>query len=571
MNILYEEKLSTEDRKDLNKEEFGLPDERKFPLNDEKRVISAIQYFRYCKKSKRQELSKNINKRLNELNMSVKVSEDNPFYRYMDKTYLAENVLILDEYSSELPTRMIEFIRDIKIKPENYDEIITIERKFILFYNIYSRKYDDKSLRIFIEKVNKIINNYHEDYSNWKCYDNPSGKFIPDSMFAIYKDLIRNLNKLQINSKSFDLVKDYIIKLAIYEPFNFIINRSLIYSQLKTDDTERINIIETIRKEINLNDVLMRNSSEWNFEQIFYNVLNDIDNLVYTERYFEERKRENELYIIDTDRNNCKSDFTIPYNKIPNENIRKKVILLEMNNIDDELILNVVTGYTTELNRLDILNIFKNSNMKNICMGHFKNNICWYGITDNQLFYILKSIKDKKIILIEIGDDKTINSLINSDRELVIDDKITILNMINNKDSNTMLNEAFRISEDGNIKLTINSKKSYMDKYAEIHRILKENYKNKNYDAMKTNIGFMFALISIIERDKKYKNHDSELIKARAFAMNDFKTYLKHIQEIEPDFDFIKYYQENDYDKIVLNISASTIVGIKKLFKLIML
>ena len=82
---------------------------------------------------------------------------------------------------------------------------------------------------------------------------------------------------------------------------------------------------------------------------------------------------------------------------------------------------------------------------------------------------------------------------------------------------------------------------------------------------MKTNVGFMFALISIIERDKKYKKHDQELIKARAFAMNDFKTYLKHIQEVEPDFDFIKFYQENDYDKIVLNISFFVSVGFSRM------
>ena len=75
MNILYEEKLSTEDRNELENEEFGLPEDRKYPLNDEKRVLSAIQYFRYCKKSKRHELAKNINKRLKELDNLAKESK----------------------------------------------------------------------------------------------------------------------------------------------------------------------------------------------------------------------------------------------------------------------------------------------------------------------------------------------------------------------------------------------------------------------------------------------------------------------------------------------------------------
>ena len=37
------------------------------------------------------------------------------------------------------------------------------------------------------------------------------------------------------------------------------------------------------------------------------------------------------------------------------------------------------------------------------------------------------------------------------------------------------------------------------------------NYKNKNYEAMKQNIAFMFLLISVIERDKKYKNREKDI------------------------------------------------------------
>ena len=64
MNIL-EVKLSTEHRKDLPDSEFGLPKERKYPLNDESHVRSAIMFFKYCKPEQRRELAKNINLKLN--------------------------------------------------------------------------------------------------------------------------------------------------------------------------------------------------------------------------------------------------------------------------------------------------------------------------------------------------------------------------------------------------------------------------------------------------------------------------------------------------------------------------
>ena len=84
MNLL-EEKLSTEDRKRMHDGTFGLPDERKFPLNDEKHVMSAIGYFHTCPPAKRKELAKNINAAIRKFHMSPKVSVDNPFHDYYHK------------------------------------------------------------------------------------------------------------------------------------------------------------------------------------------------------------------------------------------------------------------------------------------------------------------------------------------------------------------------------------------------------------------------------------------------------------------------------------------------------
>ena len=110
-----------------------------------------------------------------------------------------------------------------------------------------------------------------------------------------------------------------------------------------------------------------------------------------------------------------------------------------------------------------------------------------------------------------------------------------------------------------------------MDEYAENHKLLVENWKNKNYEAVKQNLCFVFALISIMERSKEFKNKDKEVMKARAFALNDFKSYLTKLQKMEPEFNFVEYYNNTNYDKHIIDIPKTSIVGLKKLFKTIMM
>ena len=83
--ILTEKKLSTKDRNKLDDSMYGLPSERKYPLNDEAHVRKAIQFFKHCKPTMRNELAKNINRRISELNMDVSVSKDNPYSKYANR------------------------------------------------------------------------------------------------------------------------------------------------------------------------------------------------------------------------------------------------------------------------------------------------------------------------------------------------------------------------------------------------------------------------------------------------------------------------------------------------------
>ena len=46
--IIMEAELSAEERNELKASQFGLPEERKFPLTDATHVRSAISYFHTC-------------------------------------------------------------------------------------------------------------------------------------------------------------------------------------------------------------------------------------------------------------------------------------------------------------------------------------------------------------------------------------------------------------------------------------------------------------------------------------------------------------------------------------------
>lgn len=84
--IFTEEKLSSEDRKKLETNIFGIPSLRKYPLNDRKHVLSAITYFRKAKPRYRKELAENIFRSMNKYGISKEsVGRDNPLYYYLNK------------------------------------------------------------------------------------------------------------------------------------------------------------------------------------------------------------------------------------------------------------------------------------------------------------------------------------------------------------------------------------------------------------------------------------------------------------------------------------------------------
>lgn len=90
---IFDEAMTTEERNNLKDSDFGIPDKRKYPLNDEIHVRSAIKMFNYCEKDDEKELAKNIIKKMKNFNIdNIKVGSNNRFSKYYS---LNESV---DEY-----------------------------------------------------------------------------------------------------------------------------------------------------------------------------------------------------------------------------------------------------------------------------------------------------------------------------------------------------------------------------------------------------------------------------------------------------------------------------------------
>lgn len=78
--IIMEAELSAEERNDLKASQFGLPEERKFPLTDAKHVRSAISYFHTCPKDKKAQLAKRIKSAAKKF--GVEINPDSPVMKY---------------------------------------------------------------------------------------------------------------------------------------------------------------------------------------------------------------------------------------------------------------------------------------------------------------------------------------------------------------------------------------------------------------------------------------------------------------------------------------------------------
>ncbi len=79
---LQEKALTAKERNKLDDSEFGIPEERKYPLNDEAHVRAAVKFFNKVEPKYEESLAKRIIKRIKELDLDIQIGDDNKLSKY---------------------------------------------------------------------------------------------------------------------------------------------------------------------------------------------------------------------------------------------------------------------------------------------------------------------------------------------------------------------------------------------------------------------------------------------------------------------------------------------------------
>lgn len=118
-----------------------------------------------------------------------------------------------------------------------------------------------------------------------------------------------------------------------------------------------------------------------------------------------------------------------------------------------------------------------------------------------------------------------------------------------------------QFSSDGDLLIKKMGHIDYEEEYRNSHRLLQSYSKTGNIDGIKYELSKLYFLNLMIERDIYYNNDEKKksYMKCRARILNDFSTYLKMVLNVEPSFNFDKYFKESPFNYAVTKINRSTL------------
>ena len=101
---LQEKALTSKERNNLEDNQFGIPELRKYPLNDEAHVRAAVKFFNKVEPKYEESLARRIIKRIKELNLDIQIGEDNKLSKYY-KSSKKESAVLVESYKNPIIIR----------------------------------------------------------------------------------------------------------------------------------------------------------------------------------------------------------------------------------------------------------------------------------------------------------------------------------------------------------------------------------------------------------------------------------------------------------------------------------
>ena len=632
--------LTGKQRKNLDKSEFGLPDERKFPLTDKTHVQKAIQFFKYCPPDKKKQLASAINRKAKSLGM--KINAKGEFAKYISKDVATNETMysIMDASNIGTMSPIVGGTATLT-KTVGPKVLLDAEDKTVMdaltgkLFNIDIEEHDEGFPTIEVQIISEDPTHYttRTPYFGASYTLDQSRKQVTSDVVAdfakkiIYhnefvdamqymtsefddRERVRNLRKEIINTvmHSAVTVNDKVPLLA-----------NLIKQAVHNDEAKyHIATIYMMDKELAAKVVKKYLTDERNESGFAYirslNKWEDITRLPHAvDRLFNlhEAKMEEGCppFIVQDLHNIARlyedyidiEDAAIEYGRSKGLReatmIKDNIILQQLHMMKKHLTkyeldwylcireefnnptyakhfpyMNIFAGFQGTRGIYRLIPMIKDTNQLvyiRYCIGHFEDDHSVKLHLDDLLITTRMKREDigKHILFVELNPP--------------IHHSVTTESRVFSKFSNRILDalKGIRVSKEGDIKLNLQNKLTF-EHYEEIHAIIKENEKQKNYEAMKENLAYIFALIGTIEKiymnehGKKYMPDDSEyqeMIRLRALLISDFKVYLRVVMKHDRKFDFLKYYNESEVNRSVFVVHGKDVQYMARLLRTIMI
>ena len=221
-------------RSELDDSEFGIPSQRKYPLDSEAHVRSAIKFFNYVDEEHEEELAKNIIKAMEKYGIDdINISDKNRLSKYIKKKSVKENTAINEEavYDSEhkYPIFIVALhsgtlLGDaiVKVTGAEFSHVcFSFNEKLSPFYSFGAKTAGDKGLGLTCQYIDDPF--YKKYKSHYKVFVMFVNKAQRNAMKEKLNWFIDNQNKMKYDFTG--LFQNLFHKVTDYKQFKYFCSR----------------------------------------------------------------------------------------------------------------------------------------------------------------------------------------------------------------------------------------------------------------------------------------------------------------------------------------------------------
>lgn len=178
---LDEAAMKSATRNKLSDDQFGLPEDRKYPLNDAKHVRLAVKMFGHCEEGKRKKLAGNILKAAEKHGVSIKVGKNNPMAEYVTETMVeaasVKSAIDNIKFSLEsVSANKILSCSSLTKLASLESKLKKLKNKYVKYLNRYKKKYKENQKSGSKSKLQIRFNNIQ--ISDPKAFMKQYGSYI---------------------------------------------------------------------------------------------------------------------------------------------------------------------------------------------------------------------------------------------------------------------------------------------------------------------------------------------------------------------------------------------------------